>query len=90
MNKVTIFCRKLSSADLMWKKMPQVNESEIPLLHEFNGVAKENCTSIEVNMFSDVKSLVHTACISSLLPFTELSVLVRTQLLYFFPRLVSY
>ncbi|KAE9465046.1 hypothetical protein C3L33_03031, partial [Rhododendron williamsianum] len=25
----------------------KVNESEIPLLHEFNGVAKENCTSIE-------------------------------------------
>ncbi|KAH7853721.1 hypothetical protein Vadar_005915 [Vaccinium darrowii] len=25
----------------------KVNESEIPLLHEFNGVAKENCSSIE-------------------------------------------
>jgi hypothetical protein len=31
--------------------MTQANESEIPLLHEFNGVAKENGTSIEVILF---------------------------------------
>lgn len=67
--------------------MPQVNESEIPLLHEFNGVAKENCSSIEVNMFSAVKSFVHTSCISSLLPFTGLSVLVRDSTTLFFSHL---
>lgn len=33
---------------LMLISITQVNESEIPLLHEFNGVAKENGTSIEV------------------------------------------
>lgn len=30
----------------------QANESEIPLLHEFNGVVKENGTSIEVGIQS--------------------------------------
>lgn len=33
---------------LMLSSMTQANESEIPLLHEFNGVAKENGNSIEV------------------------------------------
>lgn len=33
---------------LMLISITQVNECEIPLLHEFNGTAKENGTSIEV------------------------------------------
>lgn len=33
---------------LMLYSMTQANESEIPLLHEFNGVAKENGNLIEV------------------------------------------
>ena len=33
--------------------MTQANESEIPLLNEFNGVAKENGTSVEVSLFRD-------------------------------------
>lgn len=33
---------------LMLVSITQVNECEIPLLHEFNGTAKENVTSIEV------------------------------------------
>lgn len=40
--------------------MTQVNESEIPLLHEFNGVAKENGTSIEVCTKYFNISLLHT------------------------------
>jgi hypothetical protein len=36
----------------------QANESEIPLLHEFNGAAKENGTSIEVSLFLHGKLLL--------------------------------
>lgn len=32
----------------------QANESEIPLLHEFNGVAKENGSSVEVSLFREM------------------------------------
>ena len=34
--------------------MIQANESEIPLLHEFNGVVKENGTSVEVSLFREL------------------------------------
>lgn len=48
MHQGTLISLKPFSLALMLSSMTQANESEIPLLHEFNDVAKDNETSIEV------------------------------------------
>ena len=47
LTKITMPCINVWS-------MAQANESEIPLLHEFNGVAKENGSSVEVSLFREL------------------------------------